>query len=860
MSRGRWLALAIGVAALLLLGRAVAEVVVERRWYAALGPGALAVWRARESGLWLLRGACAAVAAALCFANLFGVVSSVEKIVLPRRLGDLEIGETVPGRRLLWGAAALSIAVGALLALPLDAWMPVVALQAGASFGEIEPFTGHDLAYHVHWLPLEHALYTWALFVLLAIGALVLACYAITPGLRIVRGRVRMSGHVRRHVTVLGVGLLLLLAWGHRLDAFGLLVAGSGEGGTFTYADHRVGLPIRFALAVATALSSLAVLRAGWAGQPRLAFWVVSGVLAATFASRWLAPLVVTQLTPASELTRLQASYAATRAMYTRRAYAADAVVTAPAGYGVDSLAALSARASVWDPAVLLRALERSRRGGLAVGDVGWAPGPDGALRAVVVERPSGGAPEDPVSDWTVVTLDAARTDADGAPLAITGDGRPLVDAGRRLPVLVYPEATGPAVVSDTTQAVVGDPVDGWGTRVAHAWARRDLRLAFSTTFDRLTAPELVLRRDPRERLRALVPFFTLGEAIYPAVHADSLHWIVHLYAATDAHPLSGHWGVLRRERSYFQHAAVAILNAQSGAVRLVADSAPGALARVWIRRFPGLFESRTPLPPALAGAIPPPADAVLVQAWAFAQFGARGATSVAPRRLSGGVGGDSALGIAPRAVTLLPAVGVANGAGDASRAPSPSPVAPVSSWTVPLLDAASRVDGTLIALGGATPRTLWLPAHAAFPRWPELVDRMREVTAPVLEAPRAAREGGARAPGTVPPGTVRGQLRALPVAGAVVFVQPTYDQSRDVSPTVAAVAVATADSIRAGRSMADALGGGAPAGEPPVGADRLGRARVLYDAMRQALQRGDWSRFGAVFDSLGSAVGARPR
>ncbi|MGZ8491017.1 MAG: UPF0182 family protein [Gemmatirosa sp.] len=853
MTRRRWLVLVLGLAALLLLGRAVAEFVVERRWYAAFGPGALAVWRARESALWTLRGLCGAAATALCFANLYGVVSSVEKIVLPRRLGDLEIGETMPGSRLLWGAAALSLTVGSLLALPLDAWMPVVALRAGTSFAEIEPFTGHDIGYHVHWLPLEHALYTWALFVLLAIGALVLASYALTPGLRLVRGRVRMSGHVRRHVTVLGVGLLLLLAWGHRLDAFGLLAAGSGEGGAFTFADHRVGLPVRFGLAVATALSSLAVLRAGWAGQPRLAFWVVTGVLAVTFTSRWLGPVIVTQLTPPDELARLQASYSATRALYTRRAYAADAVVDAPPGYGVDSLPTLAMRASVWDPAVLLRALERSRRGGLAVADVGWAVGPDASLRAVVVERPEA-ATELAVPDWTVLTLDATRTEPDGSPLAVTADARPLADAGRRVDVLVYPDAVGPAVVSDAAQGVVGDPADGWGTRVAHAWARRDLRLAFSSSLDRVSAPELVLRRDPRERLRALVPFFTQGESIYPALHADSLHWIVHLYAATDAYPLSGHWGVLQRERSYFQHAAIAIVNAQSGAVRLVADSAPGALARLWIRRFPGLFEPRTLLPPALAAAIPPPADAALVQAWAFAPFGARGATSIAPRRLTGGVGGDSVLGTAPRAVTLLPTVSTR-----ADTAVVGAPGTPVPAWTVPLLDAASRVDGALVVLGGAAPRTLWLPAGSAFPRWPELGDRMREIATPVLARP-TAQPGTVRAAAGAPPGTLRGQLRALPVAGTLAFMQPSYDQSREPSPTLAAVAVVTSDSARAGRSLATALGASTALQGVGSESDRLGRARVLYEAMRQALQRADWLRFGATLDSLGGAVGAPPR
>ena len=864
MTRGRWVALALGLAALLLLGRTIAELVVERRWYAAFGPGALEVWRARESALWLLRGTCAVVAAAVCFANLAGVVSSVENVVLPRRLGGVEIGETVEGRRLLWGAAAISIAVGSLLSLPLDAWEPVVALSSPAGFGEIEPYTSHDLAYHVHWLPLEHALYAWALFSLLAIGALVLACYALTPGLRVARGRVRLSGHVRRHVTVLGVGLLLLLAWGHRLDAFALLTAGSGEAGMFTLADHRVGLPLRFGLGVVTALAALVVLRAGWAGQPRLAFWVVTVILVGTFVARWLGPAAYLRATAPDSRARREAAYAATRALYTRRAFAADAVLPAPAAYGADSLTALAGRVSVWDPAVLAQAVDRARSGGTVRGEIGWAGDAAGRLRAVAVEAPDGDTGEDAQPEWTALTVEASTADADGMPSAITADARPLSDAGRRFAVLIFPEAQGPAVVSGASAGVVGDDVDDWGIRLAHAWARRDLRLAVSNDLDRDPPPRLVLRRQPLERLQALVPFFTLGETLHPAIAGDSLHWVVHLYAGSAYYPLSQRRIVGGREQSYFQHAGVAFVNAQSGAVRLVADSAPGALAGVWIRRFPMLFTPAAQLPLALASAIPPAIDGVLAQASAFAQFGARGGVGAAPRRLAPD-DGDSTQGTAARAVALLPLPPADTGA------PSAPPLVPA--WTLPLLDTAGRLDGVLVALGGPAPRTRWLPIVGTRPRRAELRERLRDLLrdlgadraasgdslAVTDSVPRPASDSGdAPVPRVV--GALRGQVRVLPVAGGIVFVQPSYDRTGDGAPVLAAVVVASGDSTRVAPTLAAALGGAGPAAAAGgTRGDRLARARALYDGMRQALRRGDWNAFGSALDSLGAAVGAPP-
>ena len=864
MTRGRWVALALALAALLLLGRTVAELVVERRWYAAFGPGTLEVWRARESALWLLRGTCAVVAAAVCFANLAGVVSSVDNVVLPRRLGGLEIGETVEGRRLLWGAAGISIALGALLSLPLDAWEPVVALASPSGFGEIEPYTSHDLAYHVHWLPLEHALYAWALFSLLAIGALVLACYALTPGLRVTRGRVRLSGHVRRHVTVLGVGLLLLLAWGHRLDAFALLTSGSGEAGMFTLADHRVGLPLRFGLGVFTALAALVVLRAGWAGQPRLAFWVVTVILLGTFVLRWAGPAVYMRSTAPEPRARLQAAYAATRALYTRRAYAADAVLTAPAAYGADSLTALAGRVSVWDPAVLAQAVDRARSGGTVRGEIGWAGDAAGRLRAVAVEAPDGATGEDAQPEWTALTVDASSADADGMPSAITADARPLSDAGRRFAVLVFPEAQGPAVVSGTSSGIVGDDVDGWGIRLAHAWARRDLRLAVSDDLARDPAPRLVLRRQPLERLQALVPFFTLGETIHPAIAGDSLHWVVHMYVGSAYYPLSQRRIVAGREQSYFQHAGVAFVNSQSGAVRLVADSAPGALAGVWIRRFPMLFTPAAQLPPALASAIPPAIDGVLAQASAFAQFGARGGAGAPPRRL-GPDDGDSTQGTAARAVSLLP---LPPGVATVGAPPL------VPAWTLPLLDASSRLDGVLVALGGPTPRTRWVPVAGTRPRWADVREQLRDPTRAIGTAGAASMDslpGGADsvlatgldsadATEARVVGALRGQVRALPVRGGIVFVQPSYDRTGDGSPVLAAVVVTRGDSTRVAPTLAAALGGSGPSGaDSGTRGDRLARARALYDGMRQALRRGDWNAFGRALDSLGAAVGAPP-
>jgi hypothetical protein len=877
MTRGRWLALVAALALALVVARLGAGLVVEARWYAALGPGATDVWRARLVDLAALRLVGGAAAALALFANLAGVARSVDELVLPRRLGGVEIGESVPGRRLLGVAAGVALVLGALLALVLDDWSAIDPLRFGRTFGEIEPFTGHDLGFFVYWLPVENGAYAFALLVLVLSAALVVFLYALTPGLRFDRGRLRTSRHVRRHLAVLGGLLMLLLAWGHRLDAYALLQLGSGPMGARTALDEFVGVPARFWLGVVTAAAALLVLRAGWTGQLRLAFWTVTGVLATTFLARPLVPAVAAQMLPADALRARELAVARTRALVTQRAYGVDVVRLAPDGYAIDSLGALPGRVAVWDPAVLARAVERTRRTG-TVGELGFQPA-DGAIGAVIVERPAAATPDAAPAEWTVLEVDATRAAADGTPRPLDARTPSLAEAGSSRALLVHPDAVGDAVVDDPDGAVLGDPIRDWGARLAHALARRDLRLAFARTLDDVEAPEVVRRRDVRARVGALVPFLAQGHAISPVLAGDTLWWVLPLYSASDAYPASQRYGIAGAERAYFQHAATALVNAQAGDVLLVMPREVDAVARGWRARFPRLFASADRLPQALAAALPPPTDAVLVQTWALAQFGSRRGVVPPELRLAGGEGGDSTLGVATRAPLALPRLP------EDSAVPGP---AERLGWTIPLL-AGDRVAGLVVALGGPSPVTLWARAATAGDSlaWPavrELLGRAplsvpasdtSDATASVSASTRLRLEPTVRAApsdsapppsSVVSPALVRGRVRAIPLGGGIAWVQPAFAVARDGGPTLAAVRVLPSGArpepgaLRSGPSLAAAvLPAGSVADDAAAPGDRLGRARTLFDALRAALQRGDFAAFGRALDALGATLGAPP-
>jgi uncharacterized protein len=630
--------------------------------------------------------------------------------------------------------------------------------------------------------------------------------YALTPSLRITQGKLYVSTYVRRHLTVLGGVLLLMLAWSFRLDMYLLLSEGSGDGGAFTFVDHRVGIPGDLLLAVVTLGAALVVVWSGWTGQIRLAFFAVSAVLGLSLLVKQLAPALAARL--AEDDPAREHPYTATRALYARRAYAVDQVIADTAvGYG--SLAELARGVAVWDSPAILRAMERSRPGRAFATAVGWRAD-DRGITAVVAERPSAGA-ADGLVPWNVVRVLASGADDRGGLLRL-GDGEPAAGLA-----LIHDTTAAPIAIADPDERIAGTEIGGRLSKLAHAWALQESRLLWSDLPG--PRPVLVVRRGVRERVRAVAPFFAQGSLVSPLVVADSLYWTVDLYSTSRYFPLSDPVTLAGEEFTYLRHAAIALVEAATGRVRLVADSTLDPIAATWRRRFPRLFTDWTALRADLRGQVQPGADGLGAQAVAFARY-ADVPRVPAVRRLPPSLNADTAL---------------ANGR-PVFAVGEPRAVA----TAVPVLDEADHVAGLLIATGGARTRTRWYPARGTGPRWGAVVAQLRPGTG------RSARDAA----------LARGPIRAVPVEGTLAFVQPAYAWHVEGPPQLAQTSLLIGDSARAGPTLQDLLGGRggvAPPGTPADLRTILGR---LYDAMRRAAREGDWAAFGRAFDSIGTVLG----
>ena len=815
--RGRWLVvLALGAFAL-LAGRAIAAAYAEQLWYASLG--ASAVWRQRFWLTLLARGGSGIAAGAFVFVNLYAVRRSIVSLVLPRRLGNLEIGEEVPGRDIVAVALITAALCGWLVALPASSWQQLALARHDLPFGERDPYLATDLGFFVNTLPFETSVYLMTLVTALLTTALVTFFYSLTPSLRWDREGLRVSQYARRHLIVLTAVLLVVMAWSFRLDGYRALLAGSGAEGAFSFTDHHAGIPANSWLSMLALGSAVMLLAFGWIGQLRVAAVAVGSLLVVGIALQTVWPWYARRPLPA-DLAARELPYLLVRAEYSRRAFGVDRILAADSSLRFDSPRAAAFAVSSWDPFVMLGATGRRDRGDAMA--IGWTSSAGALLARIAVRAPAAAGDSTP-PHWTIERVLAPAADALGDEVLL-----PDTAAAGALPqVLVYEGAPNDLlIVADTLDALPAPALTTTRARYAFAWSHQRLGLINAALPG--PHPRALLVRDVRHRVAALAPFFAQGSAVTPLVFGDSLLWAMDLYSVSETYPLSGRDSLGNGEYSYIHHAATAIVNAHTGRVTLLRDEVLDPLARNWIAIFPSLFVDRTSVPDAVIAALPPAADGARAQARMLARFGRRG--EMPPQ------------GKLPQGLTDSLAASVREGA---YMVPQGRAIA----WTTPVLDSGGRVSGLVAATGGAARATYWMPLAQPGVPWSSVESQLQSALDSGVPAAAGVR-------------VRRGAVRAAPLKDGMLFAQSAFASRADAPMTLIRSAVLANGTVFAGRSVSQALGA------PPLAADTASltpaafRARVtaLYAQSRAALQRGDWIAFGRAYNALGALLARRER
>ena len=573
----------------------------------------------------------------------------------------------------VWGAVAvvvvLSVIFGSIFAAR---WELFLRFSNAVPFGTTDPLFGRDLSFYLFTLPIYSFVQGWLL------GAAVMIMLA-TVALHLVNFSLRGAGFkitdpLKIHFSIIGAVLMLVLASGHWLDRWELVVSDHGAVVGAAYADVNARKPALLILTIIAGASGLLMLGNAYLRGVRLlvgaaALWIV---LAIVLAGVW--PALMQQLTVNPNEFLKEARYISRNISFTRsgfaiadveeRFYPAESSVTAELlrnnRQTVNNIRLWDYRplSNVYKQIQLIRPYYDFKDADVDRYTIG------GEYRQVLLAAREV-APEK-LDEDTRTWINQRLIYTHGIGLAMspatdfTQEGRPeffakdiptdgIIPIGAlsevaepeivvRNPRIYYGENTVDYVVVNTnTDELDYRPDTGeevrtryFGTggvrlssfikRLAYAWQLADVNLLIS---DEITGDSLIqYRRQITERISTVAPFLVLDKDPYIVATDGNLFWIQDAYTVADHYPYSDFsQDAEGLAFNYIRNSVKVVVDAFNGTLQFYLWDEDDPVVRTYAKMFPDLFLTKSEMPDSLREHVRYPQDFFAIQAEKYIKY-----------------------------------------------------------------------------------------------------------------------------------------------------------------------------------------------------------------------------------------------
>ena len=547
-------------------------------------------------------------------------------------------------------------------------WEEVLKLFNRTPFGRTEPILGEDIGFYLFALPALQFAQQWLVF-LTGLGLVMSAVVYFLRDAVIVKGRsLEMSPTVRGHLLVAFSCVLLVVAWGWRLEMFELLFSKRGVAYGATYTDvhaNLVAYPIMIAACIAAALVLLYLVARPPGGKKDT--WIpvaaLGGVVVLYLLTAFVWPTAVQQLVVRPNELEKETPYLEHAIRGTRAAYGLDRVESRD--FSAD--AALTARdlernrgtidnIKLWDHRPLLTTYRQIQAIRLyydfpSISVDRYRVG--GRPRQVMLSPRELVAGQLPAQAKTWVNRHLQYTHGHGLCLSpvnrVVEQGLPELWVKDIPPRSRHPglEVTRPeiyyglattdyALVKTTTrefdfpegtanryatyQGEGGVGVGSFFRRLLFAVRMADVNLLFT----RYLAKEsrVLFNRTVQERVAAVAPFLMLDPEPYLVLAGGRLFWIQDAYTISYRYPYSQPTSLGKRRRiNYIRNSVKVVVDAYHGRARLYIWDAKDPMVRTYARMFPDLFLPAEAMPGDLRAHVRYPKELFTIQAAMYESF-----------------------------------------------------------------------------------------------------------------------------------------------------------------------------------------------------------------------------------------------
>jgi len=471
---------------------------------------------------------------------------------------------------------------------------------------------------------------------------------AVAHGLTTDFRRLRTSRAAAVHLSILGAGLLALIAWNYQLDIFGLLFSHRGvtAGASFTdvHAQYGAYQVLTFITAVAAILLlANTIVRTLWLVVGSIGLWLVALIVAGG-----IIPAFVQQFQVKPNELNLERPYIQNNIQATRQAFNLEKVAVQDFNIQdqVSQIQVQQSQATIKNIRLLdYRPLQTTYNQIQSIRQYYDFPTIEvdryningnyqqvmlGARELDTTRLPSN------AQSWVNLHLQythgygiamspVADVTSEGLPQFIERDLPPQGPLQIERPEIYYGMQTSNWVIVDTTQKEFDYPkgdenvfatyqggkgvqVDSFLKRLAFAWRFGDLNIVISPTLS--GDSKILFNRQIQQRLQAVAPFLTYDHDPYVVVEGGKVYWLQDAYTTTDQYPYSQPLG----SYNYIRNAVKIVVDAYDGTTTYYVADPSDPLVQTYQKIFPALFKPLSDMPAGLRAHIRYPEDMFLAQ------------------------------------------------------------------------------------------------------------------------------------------------------------------------------------------------------------------------------------------------------
>ncbi|MBE9140073.1 UPF0182 family protein [Nodosilinea sp. LEGE 07088] len=788
-----------------------------------------------------------------------------------------------------------------------SAWQAVLQFLNPTVFGTNDPIFGRDIGFYVFKLPLWQGLQDTLLGLLVWSLLIAATVYALKGEVRPERGwKYFLTGEAKAHLCLLLAAIAVLLAAGFWLDRYSLLYADGGVIFGAGYTDVHARLQAYWLMGFVTlAVAALFVIALGRSGFSLPIFGIVIylGLLVLVNGLYpWFQQNFVVE---PNELT-IERPYIEHNIAFTREAYNLTSVTSEPfpaennlTRSTIEANGPTVGNIRLWDYAPLLSTYKQLQEIRLYYNfeDVDIDRYTlNGDYRQVALsarELPVEQLPSE-AQNWInrqlkfthgfgVVMSPVNQVTPNGLPEFFIRNVPPnsTVDLPLDQPRIYYGESTRNYIftgantdefdypLGDTNAAyrytgAGGVRLNSFLRRLVYAYDLGNLRVLISNYFNNET--RIHYHRLITDRVRQVTPFLTFDSDPYPAIIDGRIKWILDGYTSSDRYPYSEPLNrrtdlvslvdstnpLMRNGVNYIRDAVKVFIDAYDGTLEFYARDRDDPLLATYSRIFPNVFQPIEAMPAAYREHLRYPEDIFTVQAQMYRAYHMENPEVFYNRedlwRFPEQTKDDVAETMEPYYIIMkLPKLGQ-------EEFLQILPFTP-----------ANRDNMIAWMAGGSDGDNYGRLLLYEFPKQ-ELVFGPTQIEARISQTPEISeqltlwnQQGS---------GVIRGTLLVVPVEQSLLYVQPIYLRSdQGELPELRRVIVAYNDQVVMRETLDQSLEvifGAASASPPtptPEGTDVAAPANTVaalvqaalqaYQDGQQALQQGDWQRYGTAQQQL---------